>query len=111
MTDRVRVTVTFEYDLPDGADREASYGTMDIDECIAIDTTNMTEGAWLAEEVLENQDTLALTIEHIKPDAEHIKSGCANCGHEDTHTINGGQGWPRQELDCPSCSDGKCILP
>ena len=34
----VEVTIRFRYHIPDGPDRQAAYGTMDLDDCLALDS-------------------------------------------------------------------------
>jgi hypothetical protein len=41
MTDKVQVTITFTYDLPDGADRQRAYGTLDPQHCVEMDAENV----------------------------------------------------------------------
>jgi hypothetical protein len=41
MADKIQVTITFTYDLPDSGDRLKSYGTLDPHQCAEMDAENV----------------------------------------------------------------------
>jgi hypothetical protein len=63
MTDRLRVTLIFEYDLPDGQERQDAYDTMDPDECAAIDAANINDDVFLG---VSAEDFVSVAVESVK---------------------------------------------
>jgi hypothetical protein len=66
MPDKIQVTITFTYDLPDGDDRQKSYGTLDPQQCAVMDAENV-EGDYITLVEMATSEPMA-TFTVIKGD-------------------------------------------